>query len=228
MESSALRRYFHWYWDEGHARARRPLDHERFLAAEGLLPERCLVEPAGLRVLEIGPGAGRTVRALAQGGARVIAVDLCAPHLRSHVPAALCGGRGEQLPLRRASVDAVIVQTTAMHLRIEALFAEVRRVLRPGGFFVLLEPQPYHPVVALYRLLLSAGRGSSPRYLSRRDLGLLVASFPVTRISYHGLFSPLLPVAQGRRARQLDAFLIRRLGWTRRLAWFVFAVARRY
>ena len=190
------------------------------------MPEDCAGPVRGLRALEVGPGEGRSSRELARRGARVCAVDLCAPKLRRRLPLGsgvdLCGGRGEQLPLRDGCIDLVIVQTTAMHLDLPAFLRELRRVLRPDGRLIALEPLPYHPLVALYRAALSPGRLSGARYLTRRDLGRITASFSRARVSYHGLSSAIVAT---RATTALDRKVLRTLPWLRRLAWFALIVA---
>jgi len=187
-----------------------------------LLPEQSERIEAGTVVLEIGAGEGRGARALAGLGARVCAIDLRAPQLRRFIARDsgidLCAGRAEELPLRAECVDLVVLQTTAMHLRLDPFLDELGRVLRPEGRLLLVEPLAYHPLVALYRCTLSAGRLSGARCLTRRDLGRIAARFESVRISYHGL---LAAAAASEGAVSIDRRLLRSLPWLRRLAWFV-------
>ena len=232
-QSAALYRFFYWYWKREHDAPRRILNHEEFLRAEHLLPEEfCLTQP-GEVVLELGSGGGRTARALAHRGARVLALDLCARRTARlarigssrDLRLLLCAGRAEELPLRDSSVRLVILQTTAMHLDITRTVAEITRVLRADGQLILLEPRPYHPLVALYRALWSAGTPSRPVFLTDRDLGRIAAAFHDHRISYHGLLSPLVPPTWMPRMIGWDRFLFRHLPRSRQLAWFALMIA---
>jgi SAM-dependent methyltransferase len=100
---------------------------------------------AGLDVLEVGCGRGGGASFVARyhGPRRTVAVDvaesavaLCrrrfsAPGLSFEV------GDAERLPFPAATFDAVInVESSHCYGRIDAFFAEVRRVLRPGGAFL--------------------------------------------------------------------------------------------
>jgi SAM-dependent methyltransferase len=104
----------------------------------------------GLRVLDLGCGAGHLAAELVDRGAQVVGVDGSARLLR-HAGTRL--GDGVELhrhdleePLRfagDASFDGVVAALALHHLDARAqLLAEVVRVLRPGGWFVV---STHHP-----------------------------------------------------------------------------------
>src|SRR3954468_12788831 len=98
----------------------------------------------GRDVLEIGPGYGVTTRALVDRALRLTIVEID-PHLAGALDAELgdqvrvLHGDGADLPLPDSSFDAVVCFTMLHHMPSVAaqdrLFAEVARVLRPGGVF---------------------------------------------------------------------------------------------
>jgi SAM-dependent methyltransferase len=107
---------------------------------------------AGVKdVLELGAGHGRDALSFARGGFTVLATDFsptgleqlrdtaAAEGLTGRVTTAACDVR-KPLPVPGASMDAVFAHMLlcmALSTReIQALVAEVRRVLRPGGLFV--------------------------------------------------------------------------------------------
>lgn len=106
--------------------------------------------PGGAEVLDVGCGIGGPSRMAALQGARVTGIDLtpefveAATALSARVGLA---GRttfvttpGEDLPLAAASQDAALMVHVGMNVPDKAaVFAEVRRVLRPGGRFALYE-----------------------------------------------------------------------------------------
>jgi 2-polyprenyl-6-hydroxyphenyl methylase/3-demethylubiquinone-9 3-methyltransferase len=103
---------------------------------------------AGERVLDLGCGAGRFVRALAAAGADPVGVELAEAALeraRRNVPGADFR-RVEpdgSLPLDHRSVDVVWCSEVLEHVAdVAGLLVEVRRVLRPGGR--LLATVPFH------------------------------------------------------------------------------------
>jgi ubiquinone/menaquinone biosynthesis C-methylase UbiE len=98
-------------------------------------------------VLEIGAGTGRNLPRYATAD-RVVAVEPSAEYgrrLRERaagltVPVELVAGVAESLPCPDASVDHVVSCLTLCSVAdVDAVLAQVRRVLRPGGTFEFLE-----------------------------------------------------------------------------------------
>ena len=103
-------------------------------------------------VLEIGPGLGDSVRRFAASGRRVHACDLTATALAPLADVARrAQGDARRLPYRDASFSAVFANSILMFLPPREAFAEMRRVLAPGGRAVVLEPLARNPFLALYR-----------------------------------------------------------------------------
>ena len=99
----------------------------------------------GCRVLELGCGSGRDAARLLTLGFDVLAVDgsvgmlaraqTLHPELKGRVSRVELPGA---LPVDTASIDAVMAWAMVMHLgrdQLPALFAEVARIVRPGGVF---------------------------------------------------------------------------------------------
>jgi demethylmenaquinone methyltransferase/2-methoxy-6-polyprenyl-1,4-benzoquinol methylase len=110
----------------------------------------------GMHVLDIATGTGLVARqALAIVGAegRVVGLDPSAGMLAEagtlDIP--LIRGLGERLPCRDASFDFVSMGFALRHVAdLEALFAEMRRVLRPGGTACIMEiTYPSKPIAAV-------------------------------------------------------------------------------
>jgi len=97
----------------------------------------------GGRVLEVGPGPGLTTEVLAGVAADLTALELdprLAVAARDQVPAArVVQGDATAMPFAGASFSAVVCLTMLHHLPRpelqDRLFAEVHRVLAPGGVF---------------------------------------------------------------------------------------------
>lgn len=97
------------------------------------------------RVLDLACGAGRHLAAVARRGATVCGLDLSMPLLRTgraRGAGPLVRGDIRALPLRSAACDAVLNLFTSFGYfdddrDHERVLAEVARVLRPGGRFVL-------------------------------------------------------------------------------------------
>ena len=131
--------------------------------------------PPGTRVLDLGCGRGGVMERLHPQAGFVAGLD---PDLRSlhehRTPAlALTCGLADALPYADSTFDLVCCSWVLEHLLDPAwAFSEVTRVLRspepaegvPGGHFIFLTPNAYHPLLVLNRAL-------------RRTQGRLVSRF---------------------------------------------------
>ncbi len=140
-------------------------------------------KPAALRrmaYLEMGCGAGPNLVWLARKGIQVSGIDIAAAALglaRRNLRAAGLSGRVGSLvpgsvtrvPFKDGSFDGVIESCVFQHLNREdraAAFAEVRRLLKPGGLFVGYMLDRGHTV---YRKRRSGQLPSDPGTLMLQD-----------------------------------------------------------
>lgn len=130
----------------------------RIADADGgpVLDERVLLDALPLastpaRALELGCGTGRQTRLLAAGGrfAAILALEVDRiQHDRNLLVDDLPGvrfalGGAEQIPAPDASVDVVFLFKSLHHVPLDLLgqaFAEMHRVLAPGGLVYISEP----------------------------------------------------------------------------------------
>jgi SAM-dependent methyltransferase len=105
----------------------------------------------GERILDAGCGTGRSLPWMLEAGARPVGIDFSIEMLKvahrrlpgMHLAAA---DLQRPLPLRSRRFDAAHCALVGEHLDdLPATFAELRRVLRPGGRFVF---SVYHPELA--------------------------------------------------------------------------------
>jgi SAM-dependent methyltransferase len=112
-------------------------------------------------LLDLGCGRGGLVEQLDHPVSGVVGVDPDFDSLREHrlpnLPrAAAISGR---LPFAPASFDVVAASWLLEHLpEPAATFAEIGRVLRPGGAFVFITPNARHPLAWANRLAGRLGR----------------------------------------------------------------------
>jgi SAM-dependent methyltransferase len=96
-----------------------------------------LVPPGATAVLDLAAGTGAVTRLLIGRAERVFAVepdDRMRAVLAARCPEAVAlGGRGEDIPLPDASVDAVVISSAWHWLDPDLAVPEIARVLRPGG-----------------------------------------------------------------------------------------------
>ena len=97
--------------------------------------------PAGARILEIGAGTGRQALAIRNRGFDVEAIEIPDSNYREHQAFPITAYDGRQIPFPDASFDVVFSSNVLEHVRdLAALEAEIKRVLRPGGFCVHVMP----------------------------------------------------------------------------------------
>ena len=125
----------------------RPVDENWLEVFEVVVREADL---RGGRVLDVGCGTGKFARVLAERGlARVWGVDPSAEMLaeaRERVPSSvgLKLGDAERLPFKDGAFDAAVLWTVVHLIERPPGFAELRRVLTPGGRIAIVTFAPEH------------------------------------------------------------------------------------
>lgn len=142
---------------------------------EALIRERLA---PGMRVLDLGCGRGGALEQLGPAVAHPLGLDpdhrSLAEHRLPDLPRAVA--LADALPLPAASVDLVLASWVLEHLPDPArVFAEVRRVLRPGGAFIVLAPGARSPAALLNRALRPLQSWLVPRLYGRAEAD----AFPV-------------------------------------------------
>ncbi len=108
---------------------------------------RDLLAEAQGRVVEIGTGAGHNIDHYGEG-VESLTLTEASPYMAAKLretaaakrpDAAVIEARGEQLPLEDGSADYVISTLVLCSAPQQATLKEVRRVMRPGGTFLVLE-----------------------------------------------------------------------------------------
>ena len=163
----------------------------RFRLALSLLPKR-----AGA-ILELGYGSGVFMPSLARRAARVAGFDVhssnaaVAAALRAHgVEADLRSGDGRALPFADAEFDAVVAISALEFVEdLDGLCAEVARVLRPGGTFVVVTPADA-PLLD-WALRLATGKDARSDFGDRRSR-VIPALRRAFRIGRERAFPPVI------------------------------------
>jgi SAM-dependent methyltransferase len=120
-----------------------------------LLRERVLahISPDAI-ALDLGAGSGRvSAMDFKATGRSVFGIDVDLAIAANCQIDGGCVGDASRLPFRDAAFDLVFADNVLEHLDKPGLvFAEVARVLKPGGRFLVKTPNAWHYVAALARL----------------------------------------------------------------------------
>jgi SAM-dependent methyltransferase len=188
-------------------------------------------------VLDYGCAWGSNAVVVAKAGARkVVAIDLSSVAVRQAQEFALSQGCGqidfrvmnaEELQFEDESFDLVCGFAIIHHLYLDKAFAEIARVLRPGGVALFLEPLGHNPFINLYRNLTPGMRTPDEHPLRMRDFKLARRYFGQVDVDYFNLFTLLaVPFRKWSWFPGLvtclhgcDQALFRLLPFTRRYAW---------
>ena len=149
-----------------------------------------LTPVAGLALVDVGCGAGKNARELAEAGAIVLAVEpdpIQATKNREGAPppsVAFVEARAERLPAESGSVDGVVFFRSLHHVPVGAMgaaLAEAARVLKPdSGFLCVIEPsvagahfpvmRPFHDETLVRAAAQSAlEKNAAPLFRERRS-----------------------------------------------------------
>nr|MBA3326931.1 methyltransferase domain-containing protein [Solirubrobacterales bacterium] len=203
--------------------------YEQFLAARA----------EGSRTMEIGCGGdGGFGLVLAARGAQVLGVDLSPVAVEQAREAAARKGvqnatfevmDAECFDLPDDSMDLIFGSGVLHHLDLERAYAEIARVLRPGGSAIFREPMGHNPALRLFRRLTPRSRTPDEHPLKLADLRAADHDFGGVRCTYHHLlglaafplrgtplFEPVLAALD-----RLDAALFRRSTLFARQCWLV-------
>jgi SAM-dependent methyltransferase len=106
---------------------------------EQLLP----LLPVNARILEFGAGTGQQARFLSDRGFDVTAIDLASSNYAAARVFPVQEYDGHHIPLKDNSIDIVFSSNVLEHVANHGeIFAEFRRVLKPGGFALHVLPTP--------------------------------------------------------------------------------------
>jgi 2-polyprenyl-3-methyl-5-hydroxy-6-metoxy-1,4-benzoquinol methylase len=193
---------------------------------------------AGDRVLEVGCGMGRYTLLLAELGLRVEAMDMSAWLLerldefncgRFEIPLHCCD-LIEHPPEMAGRFDAVVGFFMLHHVHdLDHCLAGMRRLVRPGGKVLLLEPNPFNPLYYPQILLTPGMKWQAERgmlRMRRRDVfpAFHQAGLCGANLTRFGFFPPFL--ANRGWGRTLESLLERFPLWQWMLPFQIFSATR--
>jgi SAM-dependent methyltransferase len=203
------------------------------------------------RALEIGPGSGVYLPALADAASEVVAVDIEDAYLNRLIP---IEQKHPHLQLVHDDIlessfpddffDIILCSEVIEHIAdSRRAFAEMRRLLTPSGVLILSTPQKYSPLELFAKLAFLPGiidvvrRIYGEPILETGHINLMTkrmlrgqleqAGFTTVERYSSGIYIPIIAESLGYRALRIERALERRLRNTRLdwLLWTQFVVA---
>jgi SAM-dependent methyltransferase len=196
------RAHFDDYYGDGPRKPAilNPLGRFYSLAAGGVRYSAAILDGcAGKDVLEYGCGPGWYSFPLAERGARVTGIDISSTAIARATAQAASRPQlqlrfevadAEDLPFADASFDRVCGSGILHHLNIAAAARQIRRVLRPGGDAIFIEPVAYNPMGAAFRVLTPKLHTPDEHPLVRGDIDTLRGEFEQVDIEFFSLLAP--------------------------------------
>jgi len=140
----------------------------------------------------------------------------------------------EEMTFPDNSFDVIFGSSILHHLDLEKTFAEMRRVLRPGGVILFTEPLGHNPLINLYRFLTPRLRTEDEHPFRSSDIRYMRASFDSLKVDYYHLTTfaavPFGGAGSFRNIRavfhSIDQALFRTLPFLKRYAWMSLLEAR--
>jgi ubiquinone/menaquinone biosynthesis C-methylase UbiE len=169
--------------------------------------DSCLGDIRDKLVLEYGCGNyGDLSLKLIRLGAKLVSVDISGESVKStYRLIKKCGLLHRVSPMKMdcevlcfadASFDLVVGRAILHHLNLRRAIPEIRRVLKPGGTALFIEPLGMNPLLNLYRKLTPKSRTKDEHPLTGKDFKELERYFPrVAHREFNLLSLPIILMA---------------------------------
>ena len=166
-------------------------DKTDLVTNEGNILDELLPLP-GAKVLELGCGKAEKTRVVAQKAASVLALEVDDIQLARNqritdLPnVRFDRGGAERIPARDDNFDVVLMFKSLHHVPVEQMdnaFAEIRRVLKPGGLVYISEPVyagGFNDILRLFhdeKTVREAAFAAEQRAVSSKQLALVTQKF---------------------------------------------------
>jgi SAM-dependent methyltransferase len=181
-----------------------------------------LPELRGKRVLDFGCGAGENTVILALRGARVIGLDISADLISLAKKRAAANGVSADFVIASAtttafldcSFDVVFGSAILHHLDIEQAGREAKRILKPGGCAIFVEPVRESKFAHIYRRFFPAkGEDISPDEYPLSEANIRSFAQGMTSFVCKPYSLPHLKFCRAKWFSKLDRWLLDRQPW---------------
>ena len=149
-------------------------------------------------LLEYGCGSGASIERWQDCGvATLTGIDISFEGIKKarmraetlNLPASFFVMNAEQTEFEDDSFDIVVGTGILHHLDLSKAYAELRRILRPEGHMIFIEPLGHNPLINLYRARTPQMRTKDEHPLLISDLQLLEKFFEQIETEFYSLFT---------------------------------------
>ena len=221
-----------WYWAIRHGAMQQDTQVKELATGADVLEYGCSTGGWSLDALQL-PAVCRSLVGIDISDVAVERANSRARQIGAANRAQFLAMNAEAMEFPDASFDLVYGRGIIHHLDLERCFAEVSRVLRPGGVASFFEPMGHNPVLNAYRRRTPDIRTPDEHPLLVTDFALARRYFADVEVRYFGLFSvasAMVPsVARGvtyAAGCGIDA-LVLTLPYVNRFAWYALVSLRK-
>ena len=140
----------------------------------------------------------------------------------------------EQTKFNSNNFDIIYGTGILHHLNMSMCLDEIKRVLKPGGKLIFIEPLGTNPLINLYRKLTPKSRSEDEHPLVKLDFDLIEKKFINTKLKYYGfltlIFFPFYKSPKNSNIfkflKIIDQFLFK-LNIFKKFAWSVLIIAQK-
>lgn len=154
----------------------------------------------GLKILELGCGAGESSIYFAKQGAQVVATDISQGMLdvvqslakAHHVIVETKQAYSHKIDFEENTFDIVYAANLLHHVDLELTLKEVVRVLKPGGKFASWDPLDHNPFINVYRRMATEVRTEDEHPIKWRELNTFRKHFSHLSITTTWFFTLII------------------------------------
>jgi len=197
----------------------------------------CILARSGHDVLEIGCGRWGTMAPFLDRDRSFTAIDISDVAVQESAEAARANGltgtylrmNAEATTFADNSFDLICGSSILHHLDLDKACAEIRRILRPDGCAVFIEPLGHNPLINMFRKLTPQIRTVDEHPLLMKDMHDMRTHFGQIEVQYFCLLSlaaapfrswRIFPAMKNTLER-FDSTLFRMLPGSGRYAWMM-------
>jgi len=186
-------------------------------------------------IIEIGCGIDETIFLPMNGCTNRYGVDLSDVAINKQKAKAKAKGidvnffvaDAHNIDMPEESFDLIFGTSILHHLNLEIVLKEFRRLLKPGGKVIFIEPLGINPVINYFRNKTPELRTPDEKPFDKQDLKVISSVFPKSQICYYDLSGLAAPVFFGANVsdevmaifQKIDNVIFYLLPFTRKYSW---------